>query len=50
MGESLVKVRQKGRALSQKERDIVGLKWMNLLQKRARDKRLMPYHYLRVNQ
>lgn len=50
METKVLNVVQKGRILGQQEMDLASLKWINLLQKRARENRQMPYHYLRVNQ
>ena len=47
MEERPVTIFQKGLILNEKELSIIGLKWMMLLQHNAREKKSMPYHYLR---
>ena len=38
---------QKGKILNEKELNIIGLKWMMLIQNKTREDKFMPYHYLR---
>ncbi len=47
MEESPVFIFQKGKILNEKELNIIGLKWMMLIQNNAREDKFMPYHYLR---
>jgi hypothetical protein len=47
MEERQVIIFQKGKILNEKELNIIGLKWMMLLQNNAREHKSMPYHYLR---
>jgi hypothetical protein len=47
MEERQVIIFQKGKILNEKELNIIGLKWMMLLQNKTRENKSMPYHYLR---
>jgi hypothetical protein len=47
MEERPVFIFQKGKMLNEKELNIIGSKWMMLLQNNARENKSMPYHYLR---
>lgn len=48
MEERPVIIFQKGKILNEKEIKTIGLKGMMLLQKKSRQDKSMPYHYLRA--